>query len=660
MGLYNKAILALDVAKDFLARLPASAQQDALTRITAFQSSLRVEASKANERGRKEGKIHQAELDRRARYKTLVKTNHFAKAFSPDILMCICEYGMEVNPNFGVVMRGVCREWRDALGMFPAVFGRLFLTGKRPAAIPPHLRTRPGEKAEEKEQMWKRLSGGKIRSLRISARDNGELDRIAQNMVDCVNSLKRLEIVDKAETVLTSWAGRLQQLEELKLQDSAGTNWQPDSSVDFSFGLMQPNSTSLRCVEIKGLNMLLDQRIIHPSPTAHPDHREREDDPDIDNSFPTKHVQRLSIDSTRMQCNTTSPLDCLFQPIPDLEELVIHRSAFYLLRATGEDAEKADERRQLVRLNHLVRYIQSGPVDSISIHVGILSDEPIFVLDHLIYTPNLTDLSLYQIRFPILEGLATGGFELGRLESLDIGKNIVDDHDEFIDLARQMASLKFLNVSHTSLGDKFLQAIQHRDGLDESDQVLPNLVAISLAHTDVSTLVVRDFVNSRLPPHRRMKTARRVEPVKPKIGGAFRPSQKPKPSSTSTPSKISSGESASRGDSLLTDLDETVFSTQPSKLSPDRSIRWICLDGCETIAPDLIPLLKKHVKYVSWWLGTPVEDRHRGMGRWDWRDDYASCADTNAPCYMRPIGNSESSNHFIYVRPGGAKSGYDS
>lgn len=648
MGLYSKAILALESTKPLLSRLSPQSKTEALGRITNLQSVLRVEASKTDERNRRQGKIHQAEQDRRNRLKELVVTNHFAKAFSPDVLMCICEHGLEANPNFGVIMRGVCREWRDGLGMYTAVFGRLTLTGKRPAAIPVNKRRMVGEKPEEKEQMWKRLSRGNITSLKIRGNDAAEEDRISTNLDGCFASIRQLEIehVPFNGDIVLAWRRKFGNLRELVFRADPGSPYVNTASASLDLGLLDDSSETLRSITLANVTSWLNQHTIHPDP------RTRVSDANARNgqeALPIppalsklKHLRSLHLTDSTFHCNTTSPRDTLFERLPSLRELTITGCTFSYRGGTqgGDDnARLAHTRRQPIELEHLTRYVQTGPVNQ---HMALGEPAvPVLLLDKYMHTPNLEELSLYRIGCPIFDALQTGGFELSRLISLDIGKNTISDLKEFLGLARDMTSLQFLNISHTSLGDDFLQAIQHRDGLDEPDQILPNLVAISMAHTTVATLAVRDFVNSRLPANQRMATSHRPAAVKAKISSAFRPSAKPKPSQRprppSQPSPLSQAAQTQGLKSLLDNVDESFFATQVPKPSIRKSIQWICLDGCESLSPDLMPLLKKHVKWVSWWLGTPVEDRQRGMGRWDWRGDWGSCVDLEGGCYMREV-----------------------
>jgi hypothetical protein len=252
-------------------------------------------------------------------------------------------------------------------------------------------------------------------------------------------------------------------------------------------------------------------------------------------------------------------------------------------------------------------------------------------------TPNLLHLDLWACKRRDYESLwsAPGLLPcLPNLLSLDIGKTVFSEA-ELLDALKLMPSLRFLNVSFTPLGDSFLEAITRgrkpRTDEENVQELLPNLVALSIAGLEITSLALRDFAVSRLPKPLKPQS---LQPKMAPRGSAFRPSS----SAALQPSSPSGSQAVSPI------LNPSIATQRPSggrsRQSPPRAyLKWLCLDMCEKIAPQLVEYLRTKMSFVS--SGTQlVEDRVRAKGRHDWKlDYYDSCAtaDPKSRCILVPI-----------------------
>ena len=301
----------------------------------------------------------------------------------------------------------------------------------------------------------------------------------------------------------------------------------------------------------------------------------------------------------------------------NLEDIDLETVRFADLIPLGPNGSMPrNDRVDNVSLTNLRRYRENGVPRS---QVGPLFDE--------LNAPSLRELAISQTYMRSTAQLLHKGFDPSILTSLDISRLILT-HSDVVDFLRKTPALRFLNVSLCGLEDPFLKALEHVDAMD--DQLLPFLEALSICGSNISGGAVRDFVNSRLTYEKRIPVMRASDETKPKLKSAFGPTSKSKPKveplislaplSTQTTGK----------------LDMTIFSTQPGTPSNRPSIKWLCLDECTGIDPVYITLLKKHVKYVSCWLGKPNEDRQKGLGRWNWDGDIETCVDiADQSCFMR-------------------------
>ena len=213
-------------------------------------------------------------------------------------------------------------------------------------------------------------------------------------------------------------------------------------------------------------------------------------------------------------------------------------------------------------------------------------------------------------------GLAPSLVRLQSLDLFNINLNVNQNETTLVDNLRLMPQLRFLNVSGTILGDSFLEAIT-RDckrvtGDGQAGELLPNLVALSIAALDITSLALRDFAVSRLPKIARSESASaqknqtQTQAVK---SSAFRPtsSTSTRPTSFSQASPIPTSQSGSQPKS--------------GRASAKRYLKWLCLDHCETIDHQLIEYLRTKIMFVS--AGrVPNDDRMKGRGRYHWDLDY--------------------------------------
>jgi hypothetical protein len=132
---------------------------------------------------------------------------------------------------------------------------------------------------------------------------------------------------------------------------------------------------------------------------------------------------------------------------------------------------------------------------------------------------------------------------------------------------------------------------------------------LSIAALDITSLALRDFAISRLPNHAKT-SANRPTQAQALKSSAFRPSSSiaELAMSASRPVVTPSPRPANR------DL-------KPNKATSTRRLRWLCLDHCETIDPQLVEYLRTKIPFVS--AGkVRNEDRIRGKGQFHWDLEY--------------------------------------
>ena len=618
MRSYSLALDAIDQALRLVAGVPKRDRAKATEVVLKLSGSITERRNAYVQKRAREIKadaVQDAERKERARrVRIRTQTNFYASMLSSDILMLICEHGTRMDPDFAQKMGRVCSFWRSSTYTQPHLWSQLVLGRKRPA---------------DKAKFWRERSRGRIRRLVFEPRFDATrtydvlkaMDDELEHLDPVPLHLQHLEIC--ADVDVRRWKGRCSSLKTLRNEARDGGPYEP-----IDLGLCPNGSSTLQCLQLS------HEYYTPPQPrelceaaldAATDDHSDSEDEDKV--HPPWASLTRLKM--TECHLNTHDGLrGSFFRHLGNLEDVELIRCHGYTTAPglLGTDNEATSDK---VVLANLRRYVDD------QVGYGI-------VFDAQFRAPSLCELSLYNYGGRIMAELGGAGLELSKLVSLDIGKSVLDDR-AFSELAKGMTSLRFLNVSASGLTDAFLKAISHVDLMD--DTILPKLEALSIAQSTITTRGIRDFVDSRLPPEHRMARLRTPAPPKKTASGAFRPTKRPSSTATSSQKPAVKTENiplspAIRATNALTaDLDLSLFSTQPGQPSARPSISWLCLDHCESISPDVIPLLQRHVAYVSWWCGTPMEDRQRGRGRWKWDAGIESCVDeASQQCHMRMMG----------------------
>jgi hypothetical protein len=231
--------------------------------------------------------------------------------------------------------------------------------------------------------------------------------------------------------------------------------------------------------------------------------------------------------------------------------------------------------------------------------------------------------------------MSTWAQNLSKLQSLDIGHAVTPQAD-LLELLPQLENLRFLNVSYCALDDDFLKALTIRPSKapnqsqaandaassnTQSEPLLPNLVALSIAGLNITSIPLRDFLMSRLPSISKSATPITTKPKRSIFG--------PRSSQVSSLTPQAAASSTSQaGPSVTT---STRADGDASPPLPVARMRWLCIDGIEGIDAALPLYLAKKMPFVSWQFrsgGRQNEDRVRGRGRYAWDQEYYdSCTD---------------------------------
>lgn len=638
MKKYDHAIQSIDDAVKLVPRASSSTREKARDLLALLRTQLTVESSaalrlKAREKAN-EAKNQADVMGRRQRTAERVQKNFYASMLPPDVLMNICDIGLGFNSDFGVKMGQVCGFWRKAVRKQKGLWGKLVLRGKQPA---------------RKVKAWRQLSGGVITTL-IFAKDYDSSKDEA--VLSALGEVLRVEEPESDESCshleFNVWGRSLSGSPEKK----KGTQVLPRITVSLRHLEIHATTSAIilwqdRCQALQSI--IVTERRSFPKNSAYDGHTPIDLGLCSPALTPTLkqleyHEGAFAVDPARLSAYsrvvsvrlkncflfvTISQPEFLAQvPLVECVEYEsCHWRFFEPVLPSSTDPRKADVKLScLTSYSHI--YDKSG------------SNTP------SVSAPNLLTLACFGSPNKFAQQIEGNGINLSKLVSLDLGKTMIDT-GTFSRTLAQLTSLKFLNVSTCGLKDEFLSSISHRDGLDVEDQLLPSLEALSIANSEISTLALRDFINSRLPVDQRMVIRREPPKKVAKSASAFRPSSSKRQNaiaSSSTPKTIAVGSASSlqskaktSSTQMLAGVDGSFFSTQFTPTPRIRpQISWLCVDGCERLNPDLIPVLKKHVKYVSWWMGTPNEDRQRGLGRWRWDEGCESCIDEIVgDCHMR-------------------------
>ncbi|ORX35951.1 hypothetical protein BD324DRAFT_629622 [Kockovaella imperatae] len=569
----------------------------------------------------------QNKAEKRKRDALRARMNHI-KMLPRDTLLMIAEVAVGANPNIGVVMAGVCREWRRTMTPCPQLWKRLVLGSRRPV---------------DKAMLWHQRSGGRLNELSFSETfDASNHVAIAAALRDSLASIKSLSLAETTER-LDPYRGRLKSIE--RLTGKSNNRFGPY----LEFGFIHPSTTTLRSLSLQTGRLCVSSNffgILVPGAAV--------PGPVLDNII--KHLSTLRsvemencevlgdvFNGTFAMCSRAS----LFQHLKQAEICkfnAVSWTSYGPVQAPPmlPPGVQAPPNLGRIDLPQLKTYEETA--------ANCQLEGPLF---EAIHVPNLTSLHLFDLRSgaqsDALSQLRAPGLvhALPNLISLDIGKSALDQAQLLIVL-KDLKSLRFLNLSFCGINNAFLDAIQLKDELSDADQILPHLTALSIAgHETVTTGAVRDFLNSRLPISERIP--KRVEKPLAKGPSMFKPTAPKRVIPASQQSLGGSSQRVPATQVKSSSIHSIALSTQPPSsfaLSQDPDslpvnprIDWLNLDACESIESTAVELWRSRTRFISNWLGVPDYDRIRGKGKWAWDADWTEdCGrGTDLGCHLRPV-----------------------
>ena len=478
--------------------------------------------------------------------------------------------------GLAVKMATVCRDWRASVTSQAGLWERLTVGGKRPVA---------------KAKLWMERSRGRIIELKVES--SFDASRFGKELTDMleksVGGMRRFIVdTERLTPLMLHLKERFLELERLELRQLDSREfWPAEIRADRpDLGLLHPNARNLKHLRLKDICFVKTD-----------DKSPRLSAPEFGDQF--TRVESAHFTGCRISNRTPKHVE-LLASFPAIRKFSLSQ----MDPPWGEQYPTEDE--PTVTVDSLVSYAEDEYID-----VGIRFAH--------VNAPSLLSLDFWGSRYRhpgtgILDQILAPGLAAARpnLISLDIGK-CPFDQNRLLGVLADLPKLKFLNVSCCGIDNAFLAGLERKN-----DGRLPELQALSIAGNDQITAgAVRDLVYSRLPPDAR-PTTRPVVPMK--RTSSFLPTA-PRTKTVKQPP------------ASLTPVSQS--SSQPSL----PSIQWLVLDSCERIDPDAAPLLRKKVRFVSHWLGTPVEARIRGKGRWAWDGDWQeSCGngDDNV-CQLRKV-----------------------
>ena len=495
------------------------------------------------------------------------------------------------------------------------VWQNLVLGSKRPA---------------EKAKLFLERSGDTLRKLKLrGSLDSNQEKAIAEILDGHVGGVKSISFSRHPTELLRQLAGQFHSIKELSqtpnirntvdIQNAMHLERLASQSPQFPDLGIRPSSPTLRHLTFSGTHIFFDYGETGAS--------QSDDDEEgvADRISPLdylRHVETLTMSHVFVTCVHDS-LVVIARYLPNLVHLTLDQVVF-VDQATGKGNVVLErlETFSVPQLGGLFGTPRLGAIVDFFTHVT---------------TPNLLHLDIWACSRRDYESLwSAPGLStcLPNLVSLDIGKTVFDEA-VLLEALKKMPELRFLNVSFTPLGDSFLEAITRPrkpvPGEETVPELLPNLVALSIAGLEVTSLALRDFAVSRLPKPPKPQS---LQPLLAPRGWAFRPSS----SSALRPLSPSASQAVSP-----TPQPSAIFLRPPRARSSQATtrayLRWLCLDMCEKIAPQLAEYLQTKMSFVS--SGTQLlEDRVRAKGRFNWNlDYYDSCAtaDPKLRCHLVPI-----------------------
>ena len=582
MRQFFKALAALDKASTLLTRIPSSDIAKHRQTITTLRERIEAEQKEHSTRIINEQKLTATQI--RARADAYAKRNtNFIHLLSRDIIMSICEAGLKKDDYFALTMAMVCRSWREAVISQPGLWKRLSLGKKKPV---------------QKTETWLDRSKGRVVELVFESDfDESKELEVVKLLIPCVENVKILRV--KCDLpCYRLWECQFKQLETLAVYTRMNRLQEPSARrVDrLDFSLCHPASATLKNLYLE--DVTIDFRSDVANPVSAGQHGYL-------SSLSFLHLKNCAVGVDDVSGSAIG----LFRNLPQVEEAIVEGVTW--LSDPAERSHSGAKIRPL-EMNNLKRFSETGR-EALS-------------FNHHVLAPNLEEYGLWSHLSaigPLHKVLAPGlAAALPRLRALDVGKSAIDQNS-LLEALQRLSSLQFLNVAYTDIKNDFLNAISHHDGLNPEDQLAPQLYALSIAgNPSITPGAVRDFVNSRLPKDERLVVSKPKMETQAKSASAFRPTVKSRPrQSVSNAAPDQSTNSTSQLTQTLStpDINSSFFASQSNQPGQTRPrIRWLNMDACDRIDDDLVELLKLKVHFVSAWLGTPVTERIRGMGKWRW------------------------------------------
>lgn len=557
-------------------------------------------------------------------------TQNYIHLLSDDILLMITDHLLVENPSIGCRLSAVCTEWRDVMYDRPYVWSNLVLGGTRPV--------RKAEKFMERSQ-------GNIKKLKLlpSFKSDHEA-RVSELIKPHIGGLECFEFASRPHTLIDNLKGLFDSLRELWDNAKAPDIFSEPDARRPDRGLALTKAT-LRKLDIK-------EGIINFGRDVNQDREPQRVSADSgDHDTVQQPVHRVDAYLSNLKqlklhmVEVFSPRDVmryLHQYTPMLEEAEFDMCHWHHLHHLDaqRDAEPDlthKESQERLTMKNLKRFSENPLLPGKRFDIIHAPN-----LVHLELSANVTNNRFVPVpnTISIVTQLKAVGLAdtLPNLESLDISGNTIgssinysgdDEIGDLIDLLRDLKSLQFLNGSWTTLGDNLLQALtwpKHsgmQDSRDSTD-LLPELVGLSVAGLEITSIALRDFVMSRLPKSKQ---------VVPQIASSRAPTRS---------SFMPSGSSSRSQNAARVPLSQEARSTQTEATHPSVSnqvpstrkgrFKWLCLDHVMTVDPQLSVYLESKIPFVSHSLrDRRVIERMKGKGRYRWDlEYYHSCADPAA------------------------------
>lgn len=603
----------------------------------------------ALERDRLEARATKAERRAiaEAKRKAANANRDFTGLLGPDAILQIADWVMLDNPSSVVKLAGVRRSWREVLLDRPGMWGDVVLGKKRPV---------------QKLKLFGQRSEGRLTRVKIAANlDNNTDSTLAMELVKYADTIETLEIHCHPLHIFGELRNSCRALRRLVLPEINGGLCLQSTALRPDYNLAHRDARLQHLERTGGAFMVgfSSKEGFGPGP-----HQRTP----LPQSLSQLRTVRFSA------CNilvADDGLPTLFRMMPDVEEVSLHRMYWKVVNDLP-DPPGGDR----IVMRNLRRYCESETLNYEPRRVRFASiTAP--QLRHIEFwnVPHIDNVSA-QLRTP---GLAMA---LASLQSLSIGRQVVQQ-DELLAVLRDMPSLKFLNVSYCGLTDSFLEAIARKEpaasqrpssadsqadlsqpgsnrgtqvtsqvthdasesqstqpsqpGVDSSSPILPNLIALSMAGSEITSIPLRDFVYSRLPPKAKPKVPHVSQAASTQRRSAFAPS------APSRSQGVSSGNL--QQPSRPTQLDRSPSTQISTSQTPLPSLKWLCIDHCEGVDTQLSVYLKKKLPFISHWVGpSPNEARIRSQGRYSWEAEwYDSCIETEEnKCFVRLVPGASS------------------